>query len=80
MYCGLEVVFSYGNMITVWTLCPLPLVGELGLTWMQFVSFLRVCRQAMLTLVEGEAGGRGDRAGVMCEVGFLSAQWPLLPS
>ena len=46
-------------------MCPIPLVEELDLIWMQVMSFLRVCWQ--LSPGRGEARDRGARAGAGCE-------------
>lgn len=42
--CGLEGVLSCGS-IPIQTMCLVPSVWELGLTWMQVMSVLRVCWQ-----------------------------------
>lgn len=44
-YYSLQMVF-FGGLLPIQTaVCPVPLVGELDLTWMEVTSLLGVCWQ-----------------------------------
>lgn len=62
-------VCSYVRASFTDCMCQMPLVGELGLTWRQVISFPRVCWQ-LSPWVGGEAGDGGARAGAGSEAGL----------
>lgn len=75
IHCGLEAVFLCGN-IPIYTVCPKPLCGELGLMWMSPI-FPQVGRQLSPWWGRAELEGMELQAGL--RQAFLSAQWPSLP-
>lgn len=77
-YCSLDRVCLCGS-VTIDSMYPVPLTGELDLTWTQVHP---QCVLLAITLVEGVARDGGSRSRAGCETGipFCSVAFLALPA